>query len=516
MNLQQLQHLLLLFCYQPTFSCLLFITIVIIIMSTPTNHTSITSFFNECEQPGNDAESQMMISLDSSIEESNIFEQSAHSRFSNLMNRSRAASGGQSLLGPLEEEDASEGGFLSNNSSDAENNFGASNAHSRVTITTPTSNADTNKQSVFSSNTYQSGGILKPSRFAAEPPPPPPPPRNLPHQSLAKAAVTPSQQSSSSHHKQRQEIPVLSVTTLLANAKSEETDSAFLNAFYNNNNNNKNNNNTTTTSPAPDLQDGAANNNNNNITTPLADPSQRTNATFGMIPGNVPSETIHTSNLRMTDRFTPHAQDRVAAWAIHIALIFFCGLVVASVLISFTVIHRYGFVALLGLCCMVFFVGFLAVFVDQTILSQNPKLRPIRQKIAAVVQATKGLLVEEYHLLIRDWNEHLLLTQGEEQHQAYTDNAQQRGSRLPPPSMPQGRKRSKIFKMVKPFLGLKKKLFGARRRRAPQPQPSFSGVVPVPESSKANNNTMDASRQQPQAPGYQPPDAASKATGVMA
>lgn len=251
-----------------------------------------------------------------------------------------------------------------------------------------------------------------------------------------------------------------------------------------------------------------------------ADPSQRTNATFGFLPGNVPSETIHTSNLRMnsTTAGADHhpmgggihvreaEADRLAAWAIHVALIFFCGLVVASVLISFTVIRKYGFVALLGLMVMVTFVGFLAVFVDQTILSKNAKLRPIRQKIAAAVEATKGLLAEEYHLLMRDWNEHLLLTQGEEQYQAYQTGGEgglnEPNGRLPPPTVPLGRKRSKIFKMVKPLLGLKKKFFGGRRRRRDH------------QSSTVEVGSNDAFTSHPPNQTYQAPD--EPTPGVMA
>ncbi|KAG7360265.1 hypothetical protein IV203_035364 [Nitzschia inconspicua] len=477
-------------------------------MSTPTNHTSITSFFNECE-PGPEGS---QISLDSSIEDSNIFEHSAHSRYSALSNhivgRSRAASGGQSLLGPLEEEQ--EGSevhtipsiSISNNSSDAENKFVTSNI--KTEIATPTTSSRNKKDTTNSTNHNNGGGILKTTRFSdgscsTLPPPPPPPSNTCPitkgnkqqQQPFFKLAAPQPEQSSEKQQK-RDEIPVLSVTKVLANAKSEETDSAFLTFFSNTTNTATNSVNPAATVPEISL---------------AADPSQRTNATFGMIPGNVPSETLHTSNLRLnTDGgFQAREAERMAAWAIHIALIFFCGLVVASVLISFTVIRKYGFVALLGLMMMLVFVGFLAVFVDQTILSKNPNLRPIRQKIVAAVEATKGLLVEEYHLLIRDWNEHMLLTQGEERYRENEEtNQYRRNGALPPPSVPHGRKRSKIFKLVKPFLGLKKKLFHRRQRRNHQQQPS-AGVV-APET-----NTPSVSPHL-QSQDYQPPVATTVMT----
>ncbi|KAG7350623.1 hypothetical protein IV203_009983 [Nitzschia inconspicua] len=485
-------------------------------MSTPTNHTSITSFFNECE-PGPE-ESQ--ISLDSSIEDSNIFEHSAHSRYSAFSNhiilgRARAASGGQSLLGPLEEEQ--EGSevhttpsiSISNNSSDAENNFVTSNIKTDIATPTTSSRNRNKKDNTNGTNHNNGGGILKTTRFSdgscsTLPPPPPPPSNTCPitkgnkqqqqQQPIFKLAAPQPEQSSEKQQK-RDEIPVLSVTKVLANAKSEETDSAFLTFFSNTTNTATNSVNPAATVPEISL---------------AADPSQRTNATFGMIPGNVPSETLHTSNLRLnTDGgFQAREAERMAAWAIHIALIFFCGLVVASVLISFTVIRKYGFVALLGLMMMLVFVGFLAVFVDQTILSKNPNLRPIRQKIAAAVEATKGLLVEEYHLLIRDWNEHLLLTQGEERYRENAEiNQYRRNGALPPPSVPHGRKRSKIFKLVKPFLGLKKKIFHGRQRRNQQQQQPSAGVV-APETNTPSSVSLHLQSQD-----YQPPVATT--TGVM-
>jgi hypothetical protein len=471
---------------------------LIITMSTPTHHSSITNFFNECEQPGPE-ESQ--ISLDSSIEDSNIFaEVSAHSRFSNMMNRSRAAS--QSLLGPLEEDyEGSEvhDPSLSKNSSDAENHHIEANTHNAAETFKP--NRATSTRSNTSAISQIVEGILKPSRFnpLSDPPPPPPPnPPPRPKNHSVQTKETPTSTREESPH--RSGVPVLSVTTVLGKAKSDETDSAFMYAM-----------NTNATAATP------VNPTNHTVHTPTVagDPSQRTSATFGMVPGNVPSETIHTSNLRMNENMGFHAReaDRLAAWAIHIALIFFCGLVVASVLISFTVIRKYGLVALVGLILVVVFVCFLATFVDQTILSKNPKLRPIRQKIAAAVNATKGLIVEEYQLLIRDWNEHLLLTQGEEQYQAYSEGAglgPSRSGRLPPPTMPQGRKRSKLFKFVKPFLGIKKKFGRGKRKNQAQ-----SGVVNLGSPGMiATSGYVTSANASLQQQSYEPPEPQEK-TGTM-
>jgi hypothetical protein len=226
-----------------------------------------------------------------------------------------------------------------------------------------------------------------------------------------------------------------------------------------------------------------------------------TTHTFGAVPGNVLSETLHTSNIRSSlplystkasdvapaagnaNAITKYNSkleplmcdiddaevDEVAAWIIHFALVFFVTLVVAAVILSLNVMANYGFVTLLFLAVLVVFVAGLGWYVDRTILSRNPKLRPIRRKLMTVVEAAKKTLVEEYHFFVQDWKEHQLLlsqsphnfasddeydvdagdnTDGLLHPDGSSSNEKQQG----------GRKKSKIFKLVKPFLGLGKKI----------------------------------------------------------
>lgn len=151
--------------------------------------------------------------------------------------------------------------------------------------------------------------------------------------------------------------------------------------------------------------------------------------------------------------------DDTAAWAINIALIFFLSLVCISVLLSFVVIKEYGFIALVFLSIMIIFVLFLAYFVDQTILKKNEKLRPVRNKIFVAVETFQQAMADEYHLFKEDWNEYqLLLTNGEE----YGNDGDERQQQSNTPKMK--RKKSKFFKMVKPFLGAtKRKLFKRKK-----------------------------------------------------
>jgi hypothetical protein len=234
-------------------------------------------------------------------------------------------------------------------------------------------------------------------------------------------------------------------------------------------------------------------------------------------PFYLPSPTLHTSNqtprveekckhdnnIRVTsDNFVnDNDAERVAAWSIHIALIFFCGLVIASVILTFTVVRDYGFLTLVLAGFIIVFCGFLACFVDNTILSTNPKLRPVRQKILSVVHATRKMLEDEYRLFIHDWNENLLLTQGSSQNnneaQATTtsNHMDNNNSRiLPLPTQERRKKQSKVFKMIKPFLGLKKKLFRGRRRQGQRQGQNSDSGNDATSSSSSNQN-----------PSYKPP-----------
>ena len=164
-----------------------------------------------------------------------------------------------------------------------------------------------------------------------------------------------------------------------------------------------------------------------------------------------------------------HGAERATAWVIHLALILFCGLVVTCTVLTFAVIHTYGFLTLMLLVVVIGFCAFLACFVDSTILSKNPKLQPVRQQILTAMHATRRIIEDEYQMFVRDWKEEvLMLTQsGENYNPAVAGNPVNGGdgnmaSTIPPQ---QKRKKSKIFKLVKPFLGLKKKLFKAKGRR---------------------------------------------------
>jgi hypothetical protein len=153
--------------------------------------------------------------------------------------------------------------------------------------------------------------------------------------------------------------------------------------------------------------------------------------------------------------------DQAAAWAIHIALILFCSLVCISLVLSFVVIDSYGFLTLFFMSVVVGFCLGLAWFVDKTVLQKNEKLKPIRNKIVVAMGTAKHAISEELDLFKNDWSEfHLLLTNAE-----YTDQEEEgNGTSQTTPKLK--RKKSVLFKMVKPFLGGGRKLFKRKKSRS--------------------------------------------------
>lgn len=153
--------------------------------------------------------------------------------------------------------------------------------------------------------------------------------------------------------------------------------------------------------------------------------------------------------------------DQAAAWAIHVALILFCSLVFTSLVLSFVVIDNYGFLTLVILSVLVGFCLCLAWFVDKTVLQQNEKLKPIRNQIVVAVETAKQAVADELDLFKNDWSEfHLLLTNGED-----TDEEEEKGVENAQATPKMKRKKSVLFKMVKPFLGGRRKLLKRKKNK---------------------------------------------------
>jgi hypothetical protein len=159
-------------------------------------------------------------------------------------------------------------------------------------------------------------------------------------------------------------------------------------------------------------------------------------------------------------------------------------------------------VVLVGSMVVVSFMIFLMWFVDQTVLSQNPRLKPVRQKIIRVVQLAKKAVVEEFQLFKRDWNEHFLLTNGGassmdddeedndnknndyDEEQRSTRGAVPAGRRGGGTTQPARKKRSVVFRAIKSSFQMGRRVWGRNK--------------------KATNNNNNKGQQEPK---YHPPNA---------
>lgn len=166
--------------------------------------------------------------------------------------------------------------------------------------------------------------------------------------------------------------------------------------------------------------------------------------------------------------------EEMTAWVIHAALIGFFCLVCISLILAFVVIRSYGFLTLVFLGFLIGFCIGLAIFVDRTILQKNEKLKPIRNKIASAVTTAKHAIHEEINLFKNEWREFLLLTNGEKEDDMGSANANTDTGTTTVPK--KKKKKSVLFKMAKPFLGAKKKLFKRKSKQQKTNQTSTAAA----------------------------------------
>jgi hypothetical protein len=211
----------------------------------------------------------------------------------------------------------------------------------------------------------------------------------------------------------------------------------------------------------------------NKLTIPVTPSSVMNSPTEGPPLMSTPSRTRHTSNVdAIAYQRMEEESERTAAWAIHVVLGVFCTLVIVSSVLSFVIIQNYGLVAMMGLVLVLCFTVFLAWFVDQTVLSKNTRLKPMRQKVIHVVTIAKRALVEEFQLFKRDWQEHFLLTNG-----GAMDDDDDSSCSTPIPdssrAQPAKKKRSVVFRAIKSSLRIGRRVWGRKKnepRREQEPK----------------------------------------------
>jgi uncharacterized membrane protein YqjE len=155
--------------------------------------------------------------------------------------------------------------------------------------------------------------------------------------------------------------------------------------------------------------------------------------------------------------------EQLVSWGIHLALILFGGLVCLSVLLAFLVIHKYGFIAISALAIVVlFFVG-LALFVSY-ILKQDARLEPVRRRLQGFAEIFQKMVHDEMGAFKFEWGQYLLLTDGDAGTAVPNDQEDDQANATP--SIPEPKKKKSIvFRMIKPFLKARKRVFGRKSKK---------------------------------------------------
>jgi len=206
--------------------------------------------------------------------------------------------------------------------------------------------------------------------------------------------------------------------------------------------------------------------------------------------------------------------DKYAAWAIHIALLAFVGLVILSILLALVVVVQYGLVAFVGLGIVVMVVAGLALTIH-TIIQNDSRLQPIKRQMELGIKDIKKWVADEISAFQSEWKEHqLLLTNGEEHanDESFTDggggngnsdNATPTDAASSDRNQPQStktttKKKSILFRAIRPFLSVRKKISKRRKRKN-------KGMKEQQHNDGATTST----------PSYQPPSSNVGAQGNL-
>ena len=160
------------------------------------------------------------------------------------------------------------------------------------------------------------------------------------------------------------------------------------------------------------------------------------------------------------------AADKIVGLIVHFALAFFLVLVVVASFLAIKLVSQFGFLAVVIVVFLLIVVCGIAWFVDH-VMKEDANWKPVRRQIHHWKAVATAVVLEEVRLFQLDWNEHLLLTDGKADYNMYEDDddvdaipsdISKAARNKDKPK--QKRRRSVLFKMVKPFLNV-----GERRRR---------------------------------------------------
>jgi hypothetical protein len=207
------------------------------------------------------------------------------------------------------------------------------------------------------------------------------------------------------------------------------------------------------------------------------------------VPTSTTTTAASTENLYnlMDHNHNHNDHQQLTSWAISLALILFGGLVGAAVLLAFLVLRDYGFIAISALCLVILlFVG-LALFVHY-ILKQDARLEPVRRQLQGFAEHVQQLVQEEMVAFQSEWGHYDgLLTNGNgggDDEDAGTTTAapndQENPIICPSLLLEPKRKKSVLFRMIRPFLNARKRVFGRRQSSPTKKDTELTGTCYQP------------------------------------
>jgi hypothetical protein len=189
------------------------------------------------------------------------------------------------------------------------------------------------------------------------------------------------------------------------------------------------------------------------------------------------------------------AMERAVTTMINVSLNFFVAVAICAVImICIFLVNVGGALVLMIVVVLVTVMISLACFLDQ-VMREDENWKPVRSKIQQFKVFATAAILEEVHNFKRDWNEHLLLTDGtvtnNDDEILHDDNdpsifvatgadtSKKRMFRRGKGSGGGGGGKSVVFQLVKPFLRIRK--LGRRRKdknTANDPENSSEAYVP--------------------------------------
>jgi hypothetical protein len=175
------------------------------------------------------------------------------------------------------------------------------------------------------------------------------------------------------------------------------------------------------------------------------------------------------------------AADKIVSMIVHFALAFFIVLAAVASFLAITLVTQFGFLTFMIVSLLLMVFCGIAWFVDH-VMQEDAKWKPVRKQIRHWKAVATQVVLNEVRMFQLDWNEHLLLTDGKTDDDLYGDDDDDIATVIAKAARnedkpKQNRRKSVLFKMVKPFLRV-----GGRRRRKRQEEAAAQSAAAATDS----------------------------------